>query len=39
MAPARHWSPRALASDEARHGWVEPDRAPLPWPLTTDEAA
>jgi hypothetical protein len=31
LAPSRHWSPRALASAEARTGWVEPDRAPLPW--------
>jgi len=31
LAPSRHWSPRALASSEARHGWVEPDRARLPW--------
>ena len=31
LAPARHWSPRALASTEARRGWVEPDRCPLPW--------
>jgi hypothetical protein len=31
LAPSRHWSPRVLASAEARSGWVEPDRAPLPW--------
>jgi hypothetical protein len=31
LAPSRHWSPRALASTAARLGWVEPDRAPLPW--------
>ena len=31
QAPQRHWSPRVLASTEARAGWVEPDRAPLPW--------
>jgi hypothetical protein len=31
LAPSRHWSPRALASTAARTGWVEPDRAPLPW--------
>ena len=34
LAPSRHWSPRALASAEARSGWVEPDRAPLPWSAT-----
>lgn len=34
LAPSRHWSPRALASAEARTGWVEPDRAPLPWSVT-----
>jgi hypothetical protein len=31
LAPSRHWSPPVLASAEARLGWVEPDRAPLPW--------
>jgi len=30
-APLRHWSPTALGSPEAATGWVEPDRAPLPW--------
>lgn len=31
-APLRHWTPGVLASSEARRAWVEPDRAPLPWP-------
>jgi hypothetical protein len=30
-APVRHWSSEVLRSPEARHAWVEPDRAPLPW--------
>jgi hypothetical protein len=30
-APLRHWSRTLLASEEARHRWVEPDRADLPW--------
>jgi hypothetical protein len=27
--PLRHWSRERLFSVEARHGWVEPDLAPL----------
>lgn len=34
-APMRHWSPEVLGSPAARHTWVEPDRAPLPWDLAT----
>jgi hypothetical protein len=30
-APERHWSPEVLASAEAAHAWVPPDREPLPW--------
>jgi hypothetical protein len=28
----RHYTAAALASPQARSGWVEPDLAPLPWP-------
>jgi hypothetical protein len=28
---ARFYEPATLAADRARHGWVEPDRAPFPW--------
>lgn len=31
-APLRHWTRDRLFSVEARRGWVEPDRLPLPWP-------
>lgn len=33
-APLRHWSAAVLGSAEARQGWVQPDREPLPagWP-------
>jgi hypothetical protein len=27
----RFYTPAALAGEPARHGWVEPDRAPFPW--------
>jgi hypothetical protein len=29
---ARHYTAAALASPQARDGWVEPDRSPFPWP-------
>jgi hypothetical protein len=29
---ARHYTAAALASPQARRGWVEPDLAPFPWP-------
>jgi hypothetical protein len=32
-APLHHWTPDALASPEARHAWVPPDRRPLPWAI------
>lgn len=32
-APLMYWSRDRLLSVEARRGWVEPDRAPLPFPL------
>lgn len=35
-APLRHWTRAVLGSDAARHGWVEPDRAPLPWDDTPE---
>jgi hypothetical protein len=28
-----HWSEASLFSREARHGWVPPDRKPLPFPV------
>jgi hypothetical protein len=28
----RHYTAAALASPQARAGWVEPDLAPFPWP-------
>lgn len=34
-APGRHWSKDLLFSTDARAGWVEPDLAPLPWPVPT----
>jgi hypothetical protein len=27
----RHYRATTLASDQARHGWAEPDLAPFPW--------
>jgi len=30
--PFAYWSEGRLMSIEARHHWVEPDLAPLPWP-------
>ena len=33
-APLDHWTAALLASDAARTGWVEPDRAALAWPST-----
>jgi hypothetical protein len=30
-APLDHWSRSALATDEARAGWLEPDLTPLAW--------
>ena len=30
--PLAHWSEPRLMSPAARRGWLEPDRAPLPWP-------
>ena len=32
-APLTYWTRDRLLSVEARRGWVEPDRAPLPFPL------
>ena len=32
---ARHYTAAALASPQARSGWVEPDLAPFPWPSGT----
>ena len=32
-APLAHWTRERLLSAEARRRWVEPDRAPLPFPL------
>ena len=29
---SRHYRSSTLAADPARHGWVEPDLAPFPWP-------
>jgi hypothetical protein len=28
----RHYRSTTLATEEARHGWTEPDIAPFPWP-------
>ena len=30
----RHYSPELLASDSARKSWVEPDRLPIPLPIS-----
>jgi DNA-binding MarR family transcriptional regulator len=29
--PYKHYDRKTLMSEPARHGWVEPDRVPLPW--------
>lgn len=34
-APLRHWNRDRLFSVEARHDWVPPDLADLPWPVAT----
>lgn len=31
-----HWTSEVLFSSEARLGWVEPDKAPTPWPIVSD---
>jgi hypothetical protein len=33
-APLGHWHRDTLRGRDARARWVEPDRAPLPWPTT-----
>jgi len=35
-APLDHWSRELLFSTDARLGWLEPDKAPLPWPAVTN---
>jgi hypothetical protein len=36
-APLGYWHRDTLLGRDARARWVEPDRAPLPWPTTTDD--
>lgn len=36
-APLTYWTRAVLFGPEARAGWVEPDLAPLPWPVIGPE--
>ena len=35
-APLHHWDKDRLMSPEARTGWLEPELAPVPWPVVHD---